>query len=251
MKNFLRFLPLLITVSASAQTADAIIAREVQTSRAYETLSHITDDIGARLTGSKGAAKAVAWTTQQFREWGIPVTNEPVMVPHWVRGREEARLISPADHNIVLTAIGGSVPTPEAGITAEVIEVDSFDELKTLGAAKLRGKIVFYNNPMDMELVRTHRAFEAYRIAVAFRGAGPSRPCRSLGFKSPNQYRSPFSSECYGASGEVAWADRGRYAWIRTRLSIFWHLMPSILHLIYLASLDPSVFASAPRSLRS
>jgi hypothetical protein len=176
MKTFVRFLPLLIAVSASAQsTADAIIARELQSSRAYETLSHITDDIGARLTGSKGAAKAVTWTTQQFREWGIPVTNEPVMVPHWVRGREEARLISPADHNIVLTAIGGSVATPEAGITTDVIEVDSFDELKTLGASKLRGKIVFYNNPMDMELVRTHRAFEAYRIAVAFRGAGPSR----------------------------------------------------------------------------
>ena len=176
MKTFVRFLPLLIAVSASAQsTSDAIIARELQTSRAYETLSHITDDIGARLTGSKGAAKAVSWTTQQFRDWNIPVTNEPVMVPHWVRGREEARLISPADHNIVLTAIGGSVATPADGITADVIEVDSFDDLKTLGAAKLRGKIVFYNNPMDMELVRTHRAFEAYRIAVAFRGAGASR----------------------------------------------------------------------------
>src|SRR3954466_6433149 len=176
MKPILRFLPLLITVSASAQSsADAIIARELQSSGAYETLSHITDDIGARLTGSRGAAKAGTWTTQPFGEWGIPVTNEPVMVPHWVRGREEARLIAPADHNIVLTAIGGSVATPAAGITADVIEVDSFDELKTLGASKLRGKIVFYNNPMDMELVRTHRAFEAYRIAVAFRGAGASR----------------------------------------------------------------------------
>ncbi|HEV7427690.1 MAG TPA: M20/M25/M40 family metallo-hydrolase [Thermoanaerobaculia bacterium] len=176
MKPFIRFLPLLLSLSASAQsTADAIIARELQTSRAYETLAHITDDIGARLTGSKGAAKAVTWTTQQFREWGIAVTNEPVMVPHWVRGREEARLVSPADHNIVLTAIGGSVATPAAGITADVIEVNSFDELKTLGVAKLRGKIVFYNNPMDMDLVRAHRAFEAYRIAVAFRGAGASR----------------------------------------------------------------------------
>ena len=75
----------------------------------------------------------------------------------------------------MLTAIGGSVATPAAGITADVIEVDSFDELKTLGRAKLRGKIVFYNNPMDMDLVRAHRAFEAYRIAVAFRGAGASR----------------------------------------------------------------------------
>ncbi len=176
MKTIAGFLLLLASGSAFGQsTADTIIARAQRSERAYETLSHLTDDIGARLTGSKGAARAVRWTTQQFREWGIPVSNEPVKVPHWVRGREEARLLSPADQNIVLTAIGGSVATPPSGITADVVEVDSFDELKTLGTQKLRGKIVFYNNPMDMDLVRTHRAFEAYRIAVAFRGAGASR----------------------------------------------------------------------------
>jgi hypothetical protein len=176
MKALIRLLPLFVATTTFAQTtADAIIARELQTSRAYETLSHITDDIGPRLTGSQNAARAVRWTTQQFRQWGIPVSNEPVTVPHWVRGREEARLVSPSDQNIVLTAIGGSVATPASGITADVIEVDSFDELKTLGAVKLRGKIVFYNNPMNMDLVRAHRAFEAYSIAVAFRAAGASR----------------------------------------------------------------------------
>ena len=167
---------LLLAAPAFAQsTADAIIARELQTSRAYETLSHITDDIGARLTGSKGAAKAVQWTTQQFREWGIDGHERAGDGAALGARREEARLVSPADHNIVLTAIGGSVATPAAGITADVIEVDSFDELKTLGAAKLRGKIVFYNNPMDMELVRTHRAFEAYRK----RRRVPRRPARA------------------------------------------------------------------------
>jgi hypothetical protein len=175
MKTLAGLLLLLASPAFAQSTADAIIARELQTSRAYETLSHITDDIGARLSGSRGAALAVAWTTQQFREWGIPVSNEPVKVPHWVRGRGEAQLVAPANHKIVLTAIGGSVATPEAGITADVIELVSFDELKTMGAAKLRGKIVFFNNPMDMELVRAHRAFEAYRLAVAFRGAGASR----------------------------------------------------------------------------
>jgi hypothetical protein len=175
MKTLAGLLLLLASPTFAQSTADAIIARELQTSRAYETLSHITDDIGARLSGSKGAARAVAWTTQQFREWGIPVSNEPVKVPHWVRGREEAHLVSPANHRIVLTAIGGSVATPSAGITADVIEVNSFDELKTLGTAKLRGRIVFFNNPINMELVRAHRAFEAYGLAVAYRGAGASR----------------------------------------------------------------------------
>src|ERR1700686_1730571 len=60
MKTIAAFLLLLAAVPALAQsTADTIIARELQSARAYETLSHLTDDIGARLTGSKGAALAV------------------------------------------------------------------------------------------------------------------------------------------------------------------------------------------------
>ena len=165
---------LLLAAPAFAQVPERIIQRELQTSQAYDTLSYLTDMIGPRLSGSRGAAAAVAWTTARFRAWGIPVTNERVMVPRWVRGREEGSLVSHMNQKIVLTALGGSVATPAAGITAEVVEVGSFDELKTLGT-KVKGKIVFFNNPMDMELVRSHRAFEAYGKAVAFRSAGPSR----------------------------------------------------------------------------
>src|SRR5438128_7294366 len=123
---------LLIALPALAQIPEQIIQRELQTSQAYDTLSYLTDEIGPRLSGSKGAAAAVAWTTARFRAWAVPVVNEPVMVPHWVRGREEAALVSHNDQKIVLTALGGSVATPPAGITAEVIEADSFDDLKTL-----------------------------------------------------------------------------------------------------------------------
>ena len=164
----------LITIAAHAQQPDDIIQRELKTSQAYDTLAHLTDSIGPRLSGSKGAAAAVAWTTARFRAWGIPVVDEPVMVPHWVRGREEASLVSHSDQKIVLTTLGGSVATPPAGITADVIEADSFDDLKTLGA-KVKGKIVYFNNPMDMDLVRAHRAFEAYGKAVEYRASGPSR----------------------------------------------------------------------------
>ncbi|PYQ35298.1 MAG: peptidase M28 [Acidobacteria bacterium] len=171
------FLVLVIsfTGSAAAETiADQIIQRELAGSQAYDTLSYLTDNIGQRLSGSKGAAAAVKWTTDRFRSWGVPVTTEKVMVPHWVRGAEEARLVSHMDQKIVLTALGGSVATSMMGLTADVVEVNSFDELKALGA-KAKGKIVFYNNPMDMDLVRAHRGFEAYGKAVAFRSSGPSR----------------------------------------------------------------------------
>jgi carboxypeptidase Q len=165
---------LLATRAFAQTTPETIIQRELATSQAYATLQHLTDDIGQRISGSKGAAAAVKWTTERFRTWGVPVRNEKVTVPHWVRGREEGQLVSHFRQRIVLTALGGSVATPPRGITAEVVEVTSFDELKSLGR-KVKGKIVFYNNPMDMELVRAHRGFEAYGKAVVFRGSGASR----------------------------------------------------------------------------
>jgi carboxypeptidase Q len=167
---------LAVALNAPAQTttADDIIKRELATTQAFDTLEYLTDNIGPRLSGSSNAAAAVKWATGTFKKWGIAVTDEKVIVPHWVRGAEEGRLVSHRNQKIILTALGGSVATPAKGVTAEVIEVNSYDELKALGA-KVNGKIVFYNNPMDMELVRSRRSFEAYRKAVEFRGSGASR----------------------------------------------------------------------------
>jgi carboxypeptidase Q len=179
MKKLIAALALTLTTSAFAQATDANATRLIDHilahSQAYETLSFLTDNIGPRLSGSKGAALAVAYTEKRFKEWGIDVRREAVMVPHWVRGEERARLVSHNDQRIVLTALGGSVATPAAGITADVIEVTSFDQLAALGREKIQGKIVFYNGEMDMSLVESGKAFEAYSKAVVFRGVGASR----------------------------------------------------------------------------
>ena len=167
---------LLVAGTAFAQSeAERIIDYTLANSQAYETLSYLTDNIGPRLSGSKGAELAVQWTAKRFREWGIDVRTERVMVPHWVRGVERASLVSHNDQKIVLTALGGSVATPAAGITAEVIEVTSFDQLAQLGRAKIAGKIVYYNKAMDMALVESGNSFDAYSKAVVFRGVGASR----------------------------------------------------------------------------
>ncbi len=163
-----------IVVPASAQDAGTLVSSALAKTTSYETLSWLTDEIGPRPSGSANAARAVEWTAGQFRAWGIDVRTEKVVVPHWVRGEERASLVSHRDQKIVLTALGGSVATPAAGITADVVEVSSYDELKQLGA-KVRGRIVYYNNPMDPELVKSGRAFEAYSRAVIYRGSGASR----------------------------------------------------------------------------
>jgi len=165
----------LLPLVASAQTVpERVITRALESPSAYETLSYLTDEIGPRLSGSTNAALAVKYATERFRSWGIDVVNENVMVPHWVRGEERATLVSHHDQKIVLTALGGSVATPPKGIIADVVEVTSYDELKQLGE-KVKGKIVYYDNPMDMELVRSGRSFEAYSRAVQFRSSGASR----------------------------------------------------------------------------
>src|SRR5687767_12194368 len=56
----------------------------------YGMLEHLATKIGARLSGSPGAAAAVDWTEKIMKEHGFDsVYRQPVMVPHWVRGKRE------------------------------------------------------------------------------------------------------------------------------------------------------------------
>jgi carboxypeptidase Q len=162
----------LFAQSTVQRDAERLMAAALNDSHAYDTLSYLTDNIGARLSGSRGAELAVKWTTDRFRSWGIDVRTEKFMVPRWVRGIERARLVSHNDQKVVLTALGGSVATPPDGITANVVRVTSLQELKALGRKNIAGRIVFFDKEMDLELVRSGRAFEAYGKAVEFRGSG-------------------------------------------------------------------------------
>src|SRR5437016_10171321 len=85
---------------------------------AYRQVAHLADNIGARLTGSAQAAKAVEYVAAELKAIGCEVQLEKVMVPHWVRGEETAALVQfPGQANnttqkIVLCALGASVATP-------------------------------------------------------------------------------------------------------------------------------------------
>jgi carboxypeptidase Q len=145
---------------------------------AYQRLEDLTDLVGPRLSGSAGAAAAVEQVAGELRKLGAKVTLQPVKVPHWVRGVETAELVDyqgrPAGltQKVVLTALGGSGATPAAGVTAPVLVVHSFDELKA-NAAKVKGSIVLFDVPFDQHMADRGLAGEAYGEAVAYRGAGP------------------------------------------------------------------------------
>jgi hypothetical protein len=165
------------SVALFAQTKDEQFVREIYNStltnsQCYSWLDHLSNGIGARLSGSEGAEKAVQYTKKQMESLGFDkVYLQELMVPHWVRGEKETAYIqdNKAKIKVPICALGGSIATPKNGITAEVIEIHSFDEMKTLGADKIKGKIVFYNRPMDSRFVDS---FDAYSGAVDQRYAG-------------------------------------------------------------------------------
>jgi len=149
--------------------------------QAYRLLAELTS-LGPRLSGSPQAAAAVDWSRQTMLKLGFDnVRLQEVMVPLWVRGPiEEATIINSTTMGTIpltVCALGGSIATPEMGIVAEVIEVKSFEELKTLGS-KAAGKIIFFNRPMDASKINT---FEAYGGAVNQRGSGAVEAAKAGG----------------------------------------------------------------------
>ncbi len=145
--------------------------------RCYNWLTHLTTKIGGRLAGSPQAAAAVEYTRQMLDTLGLDsVWLQPCIVPHWVRGdKEQVKIVnskSMGSLNLNALALGNSVGTPDDGITADVIEVKSLDEVEQLGREEIEGKIVFYNRPMDPKQIRT---FNAYGGAVDQRVFGASK----------------------------------------------------------------------------
>jgi hypothetical protein len=141
--------------------------------KAYDWLDYLSNEIGGRLSGSFEAESAVKYTEAELNELGLDkVWLQPVMVPKWTRGfKEYAYIESPIGDKTItdICALGGSVATPSLGIKAEVVEVKGLDELAALGKEKIEGKIVFYNRPMQPDLIQT---FEAYGGCVDQRYAG-------------------------------------------------------------------------------
>jgi carboxypeptidase Q len=161
------------------QQLSAIKAAALNDDYAYHELAHLTENIGPRPTGSPQATAAAQYVADELRKLGLEVRLEPVTVPHWVRGAETAALVEypgmvpNTTQKIVLTALGGSTSTQQDGLTAEVLAVNTFDELSALGRDKVAGKIVLFNEPFDKQKASGGFAFAAYGEAVRYRATGP------------------------------------------------------------------------------
>jgi hypothetical protein len=179
------FLLLLNSTLMLSQTNDETKLKQIYKvalteSQPYLWLDSLSNKIGHRLSGSVGAAKAVTYTKEQLELLGLDkVYLQEVMVPKWVRGEKEVAYLQVGKQkkSFPICALGMSVATPKNGLLANVIEVKSLEELKSLGAEKVKGKIIFFNRPMNPEFIET---FNAYGSCVDQRSSG-AREAGELG----------------------------------------------------------------------
>ena len=178
---------ILLSLNGFAQTPsveDSTMLKKIYTTslvngKSYEWLDYLSNQIGGRLSGSINAQKAVEWGEKELKELGIDkVWLQSVMVPKWTRGVTEFAYIETEPGkttNVPICALGGSVPTPIGGIKAPIIEVKGLEDLRTLGTDQIEGKIVFYNRPMQPDLIQT---FEAYGGCVDQRYSGAAEAAK-------------------------------------------------------------------------
>uniref|UniRef100_A0A2C9JSQ5 Carboxypeptidase Q n=1 Tax=Biomphalaria glabrata TaxID=6526 RepID=A0A2C9JSQ5_BIOGL len=127
----------------------------------YNNLAEMTDTYGYRLCGTQTLENVIDYMVDKLKKDGLDnVHKEPVNVTRWVRGNEWAKMLTPRVKPLSILGLGFSVGTPKSGVTAEVIVVRTFDELRDR-AREVKGKIVVYN-----------QVWENYGQSVEYRSQG-------------------------------------------------------------------------------
>jgi carboxypeptidase Q len=151
-----------LNIEQYSKTAQQIVETALKERKGYEYLRELCE-IGPRLSGSENSMKAINWAYEKMKSLGFDkVWLQPVMVPHWERGEAENCKILDLNKDLSVLALGGSIATPPDGITAEVIEVKSFQEL-VQKKDQAKNKIVFFSRALDESKINT---FAGYGGAV-------------------------------------------------------------------------------------
>jgi carboxypeptidase Q len=143
---------------------------------AYAKLEVLTDRVGNRLSGTPALDHAIEWAQRAMTEDGHDVHTEKVMIPHWVRGAEDAAITEPVQRPLHIIGLGGTVATDDrkGGITAPVVVVHDWAELDAKRDA-VRGAIVLYDVAMPA-YTDAHGA--GYGEVVPYRWGGASHAAK-------------------------------------------------------------------------
>jgi Zn-dependent M28 family amino/carboxypeptidase len=162
----------LISGVAHAQdlrTAEGLRDKALLDRTAWEITEDLTTNIGPRLVGSPAMERAKDWSVAKFKALGFTnVKVEQFAKPSWTRGEESAELVGPYPMKLGIVGLGRTVPTPAAGIEADVALFRTYAEMIAAPEGALKGKIVVITQPM----VKAQDG-SGYGVAGISRRAGP------------------------------------------------------------------------------
>ena len=150
--------------------AEMLRAQAMAGSSAMAIVTSLTTEVGPRLAGSEAEARARVWAVDTLTEKGFAnVRNEPFVMDAWERHEEGAEIVAPYPQPLAVTALGGSVPTAEDGLSAEVTLFETLEDLKRAPEGSLAGHIAYVGHAMQ----RTQDG-SSYGYFNEARTAGPS-----------------------------------------------------------------------------
>lgn len=158
------------------EVARKLTAMAEEDTRAWDRLAYVADTFGHRLSGSKSLERTIDWAVETMRADGLAnPRREKVMVPHWVRGEEWAKIRGPVERELPVLGLGMTVGTGRKPIRAQVVVVDSLDAIDKLGEA-VKDKIVVINQAMPEYDHDQHDT--GYGTTVQIRSSGASRAAK-------------------------------------------------------------------------
>ena len=150
--------------------AEMLRAQAMAGSNAMAIVTSLTTEVGPRLAGSEAEARARVWALNTLTEKGFAnVRNEPFEMDAWERHEEGAEILAPYPQPLAVTALGGSVPTEDDGLSAEVALFETLEDLKRAPEGSLTGRIAYVGHAMQ----RTQDG-SSYGYFNEARTAGPS-----------------------------------------------------------------------------
>ena len=154
--------------------AEAVRDRALKDPTAYDYVESLSVEVGPRLAGSEAAARARDWAVAKLTSLGFAKVHvEPFPITAWLRGPEEAEIVSPRPQKLAIIGLGGSVPTPPEGVEGEVALFHTYADLLAAPPGSLTGKIAVVTQPMPRATEGT-----GYGALNAVRRQGPSEAAK-------------------------------------------------------------------------
>ncbi|WND02168.1 M20/M25/M40 family metallo-hydrolase [Temperatibacter marinus] len=144
----------LIPVSEKTKKTAALLRDSaLKNNSAYEILSSLTTEVGARHPGTPGEKNGIDWGVRTFKKLGFDkVWTEDVQMNGWVRVSETAEVMAPYYQKLVISALGRSSSTPEGGLKGDIVEFETYADLDKAAQGSLQGKIAFISNRMERKI---------------------------------------------------------------------------------------------------